>query len=214
MLIAKCQFPADGMCARAIARSRLLASSVVGLALFSLAMLAAAQPPQAANSGSREEARHQPKEAVAAAAPIARPQAPETSAGASATSMSAGELSAELSSAKDNSLVIANRVISGPLKIDANQRAIMPITFKVEFRDCEFTDDVIVRRVDFGQSLKFIRVKFDQRLLLDRINVKGDLLFDHVESVRPMQVFQAQVDGEVRIRVPAAKTIQVEGLTA
>ena len=49
---------------------------------------------------------------------------------------------------------------------------------------------------------------------MDRINVEGDLLFDHVESVRPMQVFQAQVDGEVRIRVPAAKTIQVEGLTA
>ena len=213
MLIAKCQSPADEMCAQAIARSRLLASSVVGLALFSLAMLAAAQPPQAANSGSREAARHQPKEAGVATAPIAQAQGPEAGAG-SATPMSAGELSAELSSAKDNSLVIANRVISGPLKIDANQRAIMPITFKVEFRDCEFTDDVIVRRVDFGQSLKFIRVKFDQRLLLDRINVKGDLLFDHVESVRPMQVFQAQVDGEVRIRVPAAKTIQVEGLTA
>ena len=96
-------------------------------------MLATAQPPQAANSGSqRSGASSAKRKSGVATAPIAQAQGPEAGAG-SATPMSAGELSAELSSAKDNSLVIANRVISGPLKIDANQRAIMPITFKVEF---------------------------------------------------------------------------------
>src|SRR5271167_2820867 len=65
--------------------------------------------------------------------------------------MSSSDLTTQLSKAKDNSLVVANKIISGPLRIDADQRAIIPVAFKVEFRDCEFTDEVFVRKVDFAQ---------------------------------------------------------------
>jgi hypothetical protein len=128
--------------------------------------------------------------------------------------MSAAELSAELSSAKDNSLVIANRTISGALKIDGDQQTILPIAFKVEFRDCEFQDDMVINRLDFAQSVKFIRVKFDQRMKFQHANVKGDLQFDHVQSSKPLQIFQSQVDGEVRINAPAVSVLQIENLTA
>lgn len=128
--------------------------------------------------------------------------------------MSASELSDELSGVKDNSLVVANRVISGALNIDAGKRPIVPITFKVEFRDCEFTDDVIVRRVDFGQSLKLLHVKFDKKLLLDHVNVKGDLQLESVQAGKMIQIFQSQVDGDVHIGSPVAPGLQIENLTA
>lgn len=128
--------------------------------------------------------------------------------------MSASELSDELLGVKDNSLVIANRVISGPLTIDAEQKPVVPITFKVEFRNCEFTDNVVVRRVDFGQSLKLLHVKFDGKLLLDHVNVKGDLHLENLQAGKPIQIFQSQVDGDVHIRNPEATALQIENLTA
>ncbi len=190
---------------------------VAALSLLCATLSASAQSPQIPNIRPRHAAiaNKQTKETTGAATPSAETQRRETAGSPTAAMpMSAAELFAELSGVKDNSLVIANRVISGPLKIDADQRAIMPINFKVEFRDCEFTDDVVVKRVDFGQSVKFLRVKFDQRLMFEHVSVKGDLHFDYVQSARPIQIFQSQVDGEVRIRNPVADALQIENLTA
>lgn len=190
---------------------------IAALTLLCAAVFASAQSSQAPSPGPGREAKasRQPQETIGRNAPSANPQPPQAANGSTgATPMTAAELSSELSGAKDNSLVVSNRVISGPLKLDADQRAIVPINFKVEFHDCEFTDDVVVRRVDFGQSVKFIRVKFDQRVLFDHVNIKGDLQLDEVQSAKPIQIFQSQADGEVRIRRPMLNTMQIENLTA
>lgn len=128
--------------------------------------------------------------------------------------MSASELSSELLSVKDNSLLIAHRIISGPLKIDADHQPTVPITFKVEFRDCEFTDDVVVKKVNFGQSVRFLRVKFDRGLELDSVSVKGDLRLDDVEAGKPILISLSLVEGDLRINSPAASVLQIENLTA
>ena len=100
------------------------------------------------------------------------------------TTMSSSDLTSELSGVKDNSLVIANKIISGPLRIDGEQRPIIPVTFKVEFRDCEFTDEVFIRKVDFGQSVILLRVKFDKGLDLENVHVQGDLRLETVQAVQ------------------------------
>ena len=128
--------------------------------------------------------------------------------------MSSAELASQLSGVKDNSLLIANKYISGPLVLDAGQRPITPVTFKVEFRDCEFTDDVVVRKVDFGQSVILQRVKFDKQLNLEHIHVKGDLQLDNVQSGEIIKLNQSQVDGDVRIKDPVTTGLQIETLTA
>jgi hypothetical protein len=128
--------------------------------------------------------------------------------------MSSAELTSELSGVKDNSLLIANKSISGPLILDATQRPITPVTFKVEFRDCEFTDDVVIRKVDFGQSVTFQRVKFDKQLNLEHIHVKGDLQLENVQAGGLIKLNQSQVEGDVRIKDPIATGLQVETLTA
>jgi hypothetical protein len=130
------------------------------------------------------------------------------------TRMNSSELSTQLSGVKDNSLVIANKYITGPLKIDAEQQPIVPVTFKVEVRDCEFADDVVVKKVEFGQSLILLRVKFDKRFDLDHVSVKGDLQLENVEAAKLIQVNQSQVDGDVRIKDPVASGLQIEYLTA
>jgi len=127
--------------------------------------------------------------------------------------MSAAELASQLSGVKDNSLLIANKYISGPLILDGTQRPITPVTFKVEFRDCEFTDDVVVRKVDFGQSVILQRVKFDKRLTLEHIHVKGDLQLENVQAGETIKLNQSQVDEDVRIKDPVTTGLQIETLT-
>src|SRR5271165_6445685 len=130
------------------------------------------------------------------------------------TTMSSSDLTSELSGVKDNSLVIANKIISGPLRIDADQRPIIPVTFKVEFRDCEFTDEVIIRKGGFGQSVILLRVKFDKGLNLESVHVQGDLRLENVQASQTIQINQSQVDGDVRVRNPAAPGLELENLTA
>jgi len=130
------------------------------------------------------------------------------------TTMSSSDLTSELSGVKDNSLVIANKIISGPLRIDADQRPIIPVTFKVEFRDCEFTDEVFIRKVDFGQSVILLRVKFDKGLNLESVHVQGDLRLESVQASQMIQINQSQVDGDVRIKSPVAPGLEIESLTA
>ena len=130
------------------------------------------------------------------------------------TPMSSSDLTSQLSGVKDNSLVVANKIISGPLRIDADQRPIIPVTFKVEFRDCEFTDEVFIRKVDFGQSVILLRVKFDKGLNLDSVHVQGDLLLESVQASQMIQINQSQVDGDVRIRSPMAPGLEIESSTA
>src|SRR5271157_4933784 len=130
------------------------------------------------------------------------------------TTMSSSDLTSELSGVKDNSLVIANKIISGPLRIDADQRPILPVTFKVEFRDCEFTDEVFIRKVDFGQSVILLRVKFDKGLDLESVHVQGDLRLENVEATQKIQIYQSQVDGDFHISSSVAPAFDVESLTA
>ena len=133
---------------------------------------------------------------------------------ASTSTMSASDLTSQLSGVKDNSLVIANKIISGPLRIDADERPIIPVTFKVEFRDCEFTDAVFLRKVDFGQSVILLRVKFDKGLELENVHIQGDLRLETVHGSKTIQINQSQVDGDVRIKEPEATTLEMENLTA
>jgi hypothetical protein len=138
-------------------------------------------------------------------------------AGASVTppeTMSSADLTTQLSGVKDNSLVVANKIISGPLRIDADQRAIIPVAFKVEFRDCEFTDEVFVRKVDFAQSVILLRVKFDKGLDLESVHVQGDLRLESVEAAQKIQIYQSQVDGDFHISSSVAPAFDVESLTA
>lgn len=128
--------------------------------------------------------------------------------------MSSSELASEISGIKDNSLVIANKYISGPLTLRGDQRPITPITVKVEFRDCEFSDDVVIRQVDFGQSVTFLNVKFDKGLDLEHVYIKGDLQLENVQAGEVIKLNQSQVDGDVRIKEPATSGLQIENLTA
>src|SRR5271169_1694336 len=130
------------------------------------------------------------------------------------TTISSSDLTSELSAVKDNSLVIANKIISGALRIDGEQRPIIPVTFKVEFRDCEFTDEVFIRKVDFGQSIILLRVKFDKGLDLESVHVQGDLRLEGVQASQKIQINQSQVDGDLRISSPMAPGLEVENLTA
>lgn len=128
--------------------------------------------------------------------------------------ISSSDLTTQLSGVKDNSLVVANKIISGPLRIDAEQRPIIPVTFKVEFRDCEFTDQVFIRKVDFGQSVILLRVKFDKGLDLESIHVQGDLRMETVQAAKQIQINQSQVDGDFRVSSPTALGLEIEKLTA
>jgi hypothetical protein len=128
--------------------------------------------------------------------------------------ISSSDLTTQLSGVKDNSLVVANKISNGPLRIDAEQRPIIPVTFKVEFRDCEFTDAVFIRKVDFGQSVILLRVKFDKGLDLESIHVQGDLRLESVEASKQIQINQSQVDGDFRFSSPTAPGLEAEALTA
>ncbi|MFY9939198.1 MAG: hypothetical protein WAK33_20115 [Silvibacterium sp.] len=193
-----------------------------GIALLCLATVCVAQSAREKTSRPRQ-APLQTNE-VSGATTSAEVTPPEVSQNSSVnaprgptnapTPMSSAELASQLSGVKDNSLLIANKYISGPLTLDATQRPITPVTFKVEFRDCEFTDDVVVRKVDFGQSVTFQRVKFDKELNLEHIHVKGDLQFENVQAGGLIKLNQSQVDGDVRIKDPVATGLQVETLTA
>ncbi|HZD51005.1 MAG TPA: hypothetical protein VE178_19850 [Silvibacterium sp.] len=138
----------------------------------------------------------------------------QTGSANSPTPMSSADLANQLSGVKDNSLVIANKVISGPLILNAEQRPITPVNFKVEFRDCEFIDDVMVRKLDFGQSVTLLRVKFDKGLSIDHVHIKGDFQLDNVQAGKVIKFNQSQVDGDVRIKEPVTSGLQIENLTA
>src|SRR5271154_2600543 len=145
---------------------------------------------------------------------VAQSTPQNASASVAHTPMSSSELASELSGVKDNSLVVADKIISGPLKLDATQQPIPPIAFKVEFRDCEFADEVFVQKVNFGQSVIFSKVKFDKGLNLEHVSIKGDLQLVDVHSGKIIKLNQSQVDGDVRIKDPDTPGLEIESLTA
>jgi hypothetical protein len=151
---------------------------------------------------------------VASSAGAGQTGAPAAAAAPALTAMSSSDLTSQLAAVKDNSLVVSNKIISGPLKIDGEQQAITPVTFKVEFRDCEFTDEVLLRKVTFGQSVILLRVKFDKGMYLESVHVQGDLRLETVQASKLIQINQSQIDGDVRIKDPVAPGLQIENLTA
>src|SRR5271168_4712179 len=132
------------MPAQWICDSPRLLRAAAGAALLCLASIVVAQSARQTASRSRQSpvAGSQTLEASGAAAPTEAEQQ-GNSAGSSAAPMTSSELASQLSGVKDNSLVIANKYISGPLILNAEQRPITPVNFKVEFRDCEFADGVV-----------------------------------------------------------------------
>jgi hypothetical protein len=124
---------------------------------------------------------------------------------------------------KNHILVIARKSISGDLRLGVEQ---VPVPFRVEFHDCEFTGNVAVMSVVFEHGAVFNDVTFDKSFNLDNVHVKGDLLLTNVHMVsseepqagKPIQtkiqLNQSQVDGDLRIRSPEADKLEAEGITA
>ncbi len=182
-----------------------LLRGAAGVVLACFASIAVAQSAQQEVSGAAASA-----EVSGNTAPAMGSSTPMSSF----SPMSSGDLVNQLSGVKDNSLVIANKYISGPLTLRGDQRPIAPVTFKVEFRDCEFADDVVVRQVNFAQSVTLLNVKFDKGLDIEHVYIKGDLQLDNVHASEMIKLNQTQVDGDVRIKDPVATGLQVENLTA
>ena len=130
----------------------------------------------------------------------------------SQTSMSSQELAGELAGAKDNYLLVENRKINGRLEVPGDA---LPLQVRVEFRNCEFTDDAIIKKASFDRSIVLENVRFDRKLSLDHIHIKGDLLLQDVQvDGGILKLNQSQIDGDLRIKNPPVKGLQIENLTA
>jgi len=127
------------------------------------------------------------------------------------TPMNSQELAGELAGAKDNYLLVENKKISGRLEVPADAQ---PLQVRVEFRNCEFTDDVIIKKASFDRSITLQNVKFDGAVNLDHIHIKGDLQLIDVQVAGTLKLNQSQIDGDLRIRNPMVNGLQIEGLTA
>jgi hypothetical protein len=128
------------------------------------------------------------------------------------TSMSSQELAGQLAGAKDNYLLVENKQINGRVEVPADAQ---PLQVRVEFRNCEFTGDVIIKKANFDRSISLQNVKFDRTLNLDNVHIKGDLQLQDVEvDVDKLKLNQSQIDGDLRIGNPRVKGLQIEGLTA
>jgi len=127
------------------------------------------------------------------------------------TSISSQELAGELAGAKDNYLLVENKKINGRLEVPADAQ---PLQVRVEFRNCEFTDDVIIKKASFDRSITLQKVKFDGAVDLDHIHVKGDLQLIDVQVAGTFKLNQSQIDGDLRIRNPVVHGLQIESLTA
>ena len=125
---------------------------------------------------------------------------------------------------KNHILVITRKNISGDLKLGLEQ---LPIPFRVEFHNCEFTDNVVISNVVFEQGVVFNNVTFDKSFQFDNDHVKGDLLLTNVRMTRleepvqagkpkqtKIQLNQSQVDGDLRIKNPEADWVEAESVTA
>ena len=125
---------------------------------------------------------------------------------------------------KNHILVIARKSISGDLKLGLEQ---VPVPFRVEFHNCEFTDDVSVNSVVFNQGLVFDKVTFDKTFQFENNHVKGDLQLTGVRMVQSqdpsspnkakptrLQLNQSQVDGDLRIKNLEAEKLEAENVTA
>lgn len=195
--------------------------------LLCFAMICVAQSAQISSSPSRQEPPVKKQQDTTGTAPRSPGTEHASSAIAPLTPITSVELIAELSEAKDRPVIIANKYITGAVTVDAEQGAMAPMTYRVEFRNCEFADDVVVNRVEFGRSLLLLRVKFDKGLVLRNLSIKGDLDLQNVQA-RYQIINRLQVDGEVRItnpvitekettatgKEPAPKGLQVEYLRA
>lgn len=128
------------------------------------------------------------------------------------TSMSSQELAGQLAGAKDNYLLVENKQINGRVEVPADTQ---PLQVRVEFRNCEFTGDVIIKKANFDRSIVLQNVKFDRTLNLDHVHIKGDLQMQDVQvDVDALKLNQSQIDGDLRIRNPRVKGLQIESLTA
>jgi len=128
--------------------------------------------------------------------------------------MTAQEIAGQLAGVKDNRLLVEDKIIGGPLKIAADAQTVQS---NVEFRNCEFTDDVSIRNASFERNLVLQNVKFDRGLSLQGIHVKGDFQLVNVQiadGAGTLKLNQLQIDGDLRIRNPIVNGLQIEGLTA
>jgi hypothetical protein len=128
------------------------------------------------------------------------------------TSLSSQELAGQLAGAKDNYLLVENKQINGRVEVPADAQ---PLQVRVEFRNCEFTGDVIIKKANFDRSIVLQGVKFDRTLNLDNVHIKGDLQLQDVQvDADKLKLNQSQIDGDLRIRNPRVKGLQIESLTA
>jgi hypothetical protein len=148
-------------------------------------------------------------------AQIAGPEGDPPAAGnglQSRSGMSSQELAGKLAGAKDNYLLVQNTVINGPLTVPADTQ---PLQARVEFRDCEFTDDVDISKANFDRSILFHNVTFDKAFTLENIHIKGDLQLEEVTVAGgTITLNQTEIDGDLRISRPVAKQFVMERLTA
>jgi hypothetical protein len=167
-----------------------------------------AQPPQAKGSATQEVA-------TADAVPTR-------------VLMTAADLVSQLNqpeaSLKSHILKIQNASISGDVVLGLEQ---LPVPFRVEFQDCEFLGNVVIKSVVFDESLVFNNVTFDKAFQLENTHIKGDLLLTNVrmDASQPasqagkktqtkIRLNQSQVDGDVRIKNPGADLLEAENLVA
>lgn len=185
---------------------------------------AAAVPERPARA---EQQSGQPTSSPAESAPAQA--APEETAASGKVAITSDDLINQLNqpeaNVKSHILVIARKSISGEVKLGLEQ---LPIPFRVEFHNCEFTDNVVISSVVFDQGLVFNNVTFDKAFqIVNDTHIKGDLLLTNVRmapSEEPsktgkpkptmIQLNQSQVDGDVRIKNPEADKLEAESLTA
>jgi hypothetical protein len=212
---------------------RLYVCLLVILTSFNPSAVLAQARPRPRNPASRQkrsaQAEQQPSQPTSIPpenTPV-QPAQGETSGPGRAAMTSAdliNQLNQPEANVKSHILVIARKSISGDLKLGLEQ---LPVPFRVEFHNCEFTDNVVISNVVFDQGVVFNSVTFDKSFQFENDHIKGDLLLTNVHMARPedqaqsgkpkpttIQLNQSQVDGDLRIKNPEADKLEAESLTA
>jgi hypothetical protein len=212
---------------------RLYVCLLVILASFNPSAGALAQARRRArNAGARPEPAAQAEEKPSqptSNSPVAAPtQSAQEETAAGREAMTSADvinlLNQPEAAVKNHILVIARKIISGDLNLGLEQ---LPVPFRVEFHNCEFTDNLVISSVVFDQGVVFHNVTFDKAFQFENDHVKGDLLLTNVRMVpaedpspagKPkrtaIRLSQSQVDGDLRIRNPEADQLEAENLTA
>ena len=214
-----------------------LCLNVCFLVIFTgLNLPAGEMPPQrrqardaASSAGRPAQVNKQQRQAISSSPEVAPVQpTPEGNVAANRATMTAADVINQLNqpeaALKNHILIIEHKEITGDLKLGVGQ---LPVPFRVEFHNCEFTDNFVVGNVTFEQSLVFNNVTFDKAFQFENNHIKGDLQMvgvrmahsqDPSEANKPkttkLQLNQSQVDGDVRIRSLEANKVEAENVTA